>query len=358
MTSPPLIEIYDIRSEKDVAIFSSKLPSDIISGLSESQGQRTLPSECLYDEIGLKIYNEVVSTWKEYYPYKAEMGIWKQWADDIAHSMSRVQAGGRAVIIEFGAGSLDKTSLFLSALAGTCTSRENTPPITYYALDLSRSELDRTLSDLQNNIGQDVSGKIALKGLWGTYDDAIRILTTNEGNFDKEIPIHILFLGGTIGNFTKGTHDSAFLRSIPLNSERGDTLLLGLDQAKDPEMIERAYNFESARPWIMNGLLAAGKALGKPGLFKDGHWERYAKFNKEMGRFEAGYVSKFDQTLDVPTFGPVLFSSGEVIVVSCSNKYTEPETERLFDDGHLAVVKSWLNEEYKYLLCLLKTKHT
>ncbi|KAK7455776.1 hypothetical protein VKT23_010808 [Stygiomarasmius scandens] len=351
MTSP--IEVLDIRSQTDSSIFSFKLRSDILAGLSKPSGQRVIPSECLYDEVGLKIYNEVVSTWTEYYPYRAEMDIWKHHADNIAQSMSKSQVGGQRIIIEFGAGSLDKTSLLLLALARTCA-RESVPAsITYYALDLEQSELDRTLNDLENNIGEELCGKITLKGLWGTYDDAIRILNTNEHNFDNHVPIHILFLGGTIGNFTKGTDDRGFLRSIPLNSARGDTLLLGLDQAKSPEVFERAYGFESARPWIMNGLPAAGKVLGKPELFKDGHWERYAKYNIELGRFEAGYVSKFDQTLDIPSLGETLFTKGEVIIVSFSNKYMESEVEVLFKDGNLSNIKSWMNEEFKYMLALL-----
>jgi hypothetical protein len=64
----------------------------------------------------------------------------------------------------------------------------NTPPITYYALDLERRELTRTLnqitmvpngkgSSVQDEnygvLGAELAGKVAVRGMWGTYDGGI-----------------------------------------------------------------------------------------------------------------------------------------------------------------------------------------
>lgn len=63
---------------------------------------------------------------------------------------------------------------------------DSPPPITYYALDLERQELVRTLDQItmdehthespaapEHNygaLGVELSGKVAVRGMWGTYD--------------------------------------------------------------------------------------------------------------------------------------------------------------------------------------------
>lgn len=56
-----------------------------------------------------------------------------------------------------------------------------------------------------------------------------------------QTPLHILFLGSSLGNFMRGD-DAKFLQGLPLRPGFGDTLLLGLDHDNDPAEIVRAYN--------------------------------------------------------------------------------------------------------------------
>lgn len=171
-----------------------------------------------------------------------------------------------------------------------------TPPITYYALDLEKRELERTLSELAaSDIGHQFQGKVATKGMWGTYDGGLKFIqegglhgrnatsqvTSETPTFESlrdmspvscrdsssesagtrssendhgsdvttapstpgtpQTPLHILFLGSSLGNFTRGD-DANFLRGLPLRPGSGDTLLLGLDHNDNPAEIELAYN--------------------------------------------------------------------------------------------------------------------
>lgn len=208
-------------------------------------------------------------------------------------------------------------------------------PITYYALDLQERELERTLKQLnQSDVGVQIRGKVATQGLCGTYDDGLKYI--QEGGLDgrdtierltaklsdqrsvaklsrdvspssvsesssersaadledtppstpgAHFPLHLLFLGSSLGNFSRG-EDVAFLRSLPLRAGSGDTLLLGLDHDNDPEEIERAYNDSKGitRAFIMNGLRGAGRALGDPSLFDESKWEYVGKYNKDKRR--------------------------------------------------------------------------
>ena len=190
--------------------------------------------------------------------------------------------------------SLRKTSHILLALSHLVDEKRSIPPITYYALDLEKPELERTLSELTtSDVGFELQGKVMTKGMWGTYDGGLKFIqgggirgrdavsqilagdltfeslrdvspashrdsestgTHSSGNGSgsdvmttastpdmPQTPLHILFLGSTLGNFSRGD-DAKFLRGLPLRPGSGDTLLLGLDHENDPVEIERAYN--------------------------------------------------------------------------------------------------------------------
>jgi len=199
--------------------------------------------------------------------------------------------------------------------------------IIYYALDLERRELERTLDQLvASPLGLEMQGKIDARGLWGTYEGGLKfveegglrgrqvIATTairarslsSDGHTTElsssvlseqdsidtplstpetetlEIPLHILFLGSSIGNFSRG-EDAAFLRSLPLRVGKGDTILLGIDHGLDAARIERAYNDSAGVTgrWVLNGLKGAGRALGDEGLFAAEKWEYINRFNAQ-----------------------------------------------------------------------------
>lgn len=201
------------------------------------------------------------------------------------------------------------------------------PSVTYFALDLEEQEIQRTLIQLRNSdVGSAIEGKIEAKGLLGTYENGVTFilqgglqetvgnnvhaddssaslerytpqsLPTGSSAFTGQVtqdvdmtkpltlgeqPLHLLFLGSSIGNFPRG-EDARFLRSLPLRAGYGDTLLLGLDHDNDREEIETAYNDPKGhtRSFIMNGLKAAGTALGDPELFDLSDWEYTNSYDK------------------------------------------------------------------------------
>lgn len=205
------------------------------------------------------------------------------------------------------------------------------PPITYYALDLEKRELERTLTQLnQSELGAELVGKVATKGLCATYDDGLELIQegglqgrTDVASVSSELrdrhqyrvervstgrdlspsssksadteatppstpgsdkqPFHLLFLGSSLGNFGRG-EDVAFLRSLPLEPGSGNTILIGLDHDNDAESIEHAYDDSRGitRDFIMNGLKVAGRTLGDESLFEEDKWEYVGKYNQEL----------------------------------------------------------------------------
>lgn len=178
-----------------------------------------------------------------------------------------------------------------------------------------------------SEVGKTLQGKVETKGMWGTYDGGLKyvesgglqtrhipdkISTTPDGAYPFELcdvspvssttssasdasdlestppstldgsqpPLHILFLGSSLGNFSRdgGTE---FLRSLPLRPGSGDTLLLGMDHDNDKLLIEEAYNDRKGytKRFIMNGLRAAGRALSDEKLFDEEKWEYVNNYN-------------------------------------------------------------------------------
>ena len=87
-------QIIDIRS--DTASF--ELKKGILSGLSAGTGEKTLPTLLLYDDEGLRLFEEITYL-EQYYLTGQEIAILEEYADRIA---DRIPDG--AQIVELGSG--------------------------------------------------------------------------------------------------------------------------------------------------------------------------------------------------------------------------------------------------------------
>lgn len=213
------------------------------------------------------------------------------------------------ILISSTCRALRKTSLILSSLA-TLVLPSMLSPVTYYALDLEERELVRTLQELNESaVGLQLQGRITTRGLCGTYEEGFEFIrngglasvttpdarhrhnssnTNDTGNPTKSVPsndhppLHILFLGSSLGNFARG-EDAAFLRSLPLRPGSRDTLLLGLDHDNKPEDIMLAYHDPKGvvGAFILNGLRCAGRVLGDEGLFAANKWSYAGRYDQE-----------------------------------------------------------------------------
>lgn len=270
---------------------------------------------------------------------------------------------------------LRKTSHFLLALARAANpaAAGKQPSTSYFALDLERSELVRTLHELSASIGPALAGRVSFGGMWGTYDGGIAFVkrgglkelqvgqevtnklaeveiergraadrppalrksqptpTPSESDENSPqcegglaapntagtvgsaaqtptrsnlptppsslpspspppdlagAPIQLLFLGSSIGNFTpEGA--AQFLRSLPLRAGSGDTLLLGLDQKNDPDLIRLAYDDPHGHTaeFALNGLDNAARVTG--GSIDTKKWSYVEEYNQAVGPYRS-----------------------------------------------------------------------
>lgn len=208
--------------------------------------------------------------------------------------------------------------------------------ITYYALDLSPVELERTLADVPSGTFQNVK----CFGLLGTYDDGLAWLK-EPMNANK--PKTVLSLGSSIGNFERADA-AAFLAGFADVLTPNDTMLLGLDACTDVEKVYHAYNDREGvtHEFILNGLKHANHLLGHE-AFHIQDWKVVGKYNKQDDRHEAFVVPVKDVEIE-----GVKISAGEEIRIEESWKYNEDHSDWLWAAAHVTEGARWSNSEGNY----------
>ncbi|RCI09337.1 hypothetical protein L249_3647 [Ophiocordyceps polyrhachis-furcata BCC 54312] len=267
----------------------------------------------------------------EYYLTNYEMGLLKQSAAELAGSI----ASG-SMLVELGSGNLRKVSILLQAF------EQLAKPVDYYALDLSKQELERTLAHLPP------FEHVSCHGLLGTYDDGREWLKRPEM---LRRPKCILHIGSSIGNFSR-VDAAEFLDGFAelLNPGR-DCMLLGVDSCNVPAKVHHAYNDEDGitHEFILNGLTHANNLFGKA-VFDVAEWRVIGEYvyDDEGGRHQA-FIAPVRET---EVLG-VVIRPHERVQIEQSLKYDERERLRLWKQAGLREEASWLRGD-EYGLHLLR----
>ncbi|KAJ9094912.1 hypothetical protein QFC19_007768 [Naganishia cerealis] len=231
-------------------------------------------------------------------------------------------------------------------------------------------------------------------GVEETIEDTSQSRTTEH----EERPRHILFLGSSLGNFDR-SETAPFLSALPLRPGSQDTLLIGLDgrptavkQApgalKTPlaavtdlsrpntpdyfqgqKKVEIAYHDPKGKTkdFIMHGLevvdqeLKNGSGNGETESTTGidlGAWEYKSRYDIKLGRHEAYYESKKDQTVswrnEEGKLEAVDVAAGELLNVEWSCKYSVTEMLEMFEQAGLRIIQYWKDPESEYRLWLLE----
>ncbi|KAK1777450.1 C-type lectin protein [Copromyces sp. CBS 386.78] len=306
-------DIIDIRR---VAV-EINLKTEITSMFRPKNGPRQLPTLLLYNERGLQLF-ERITYLEEYYLTNDEIEILTKHATE----MSEFIPSG-AMVIELGSGNLRKVNLLLQALDNA--GKE----IDYYALDLSREELERTLAQVPSY------KHVKCHGLLGTYDDGRDWLKATENTSRQKCILH---LGSSIGNFNR-SDAAAFLKGFSDVLGPNDKMLIGVDACNDPARVYHAYNDKEGitHEFILNGLRNANEILGET-AFIEGDWRVIGEYvyDEEGGRHQAFYAP----IRDTMVMGE-LIRSHDRIQVEQSVKYSKEESKRLWSKAGLEQVTEW-----------------
>jgi dimethylhistidine N-methyltransferase len=303
-----------------------RLQAELLAGLRMSQKQ--LSPMWFYDEYGSQLFERICRL-PEYYLTRTELGIMHQHADDMARHI-----GPGAALIEPGSGSSEKTRLLLDRLQS---------PSSYVPIDISRDFL------LQS-----------AKALTRDYP-ALRIAPVCAdftGPFELPVQVSwaqrrvVYFPGSTIGNFDPDAAQRMLSTMRGIIGRQG-AILIGIDLAKDPEVLFHAYNDAEGvtAQFNLNALRHINRKLGAD--FDLTAFEHRAIWVAEAGRIEMHLISRRDQTVRIGT-QQIEFRCGESLRTEYSHKYTLEGFAAMAREAELTVAQVWMDEKHWFSVQLLQ----
>lgn len=304
---------------------------EILKGFN--QKPKRLPSKYFYDDIGDKIFQEIMKM-EEYYLTRSEYEIFSQQKEQILHFVENTEEPIQ--LVEFGAGDGLKTKLLLEYLLNKKVDFE------YIPIDISSSVLDQLQQSLNNKWPQLKCLPIA-----DTYFDALAQLPSEK----KKL---VLFLGSNIGNFNL-SEASEFIKQVNQNLNSGDYFLLGVDLKKDPRLILAAYNDKQGitKAFNLNLLTRINRELG--GNFNIDDFDHFPTYDPLTGETKSHLISKKQQSIYLSEIEETIhFEYAEPIFMEISRKYDIEELENIAEQTNFEVVEHFFDCKHYYTDTLWK----
>ena len=301
--------------------------AEVLEGLS--QPQKTLSPKFFYDARGSELFEQITRL-EEYYPTRTEVGILKEHGPALGRMIGR-----DAVIVEFGAGNLEKIRLLLDVLE---------EPQGFIPIDISGDHLAEAAADLAKDYPA-----LRIEPVAGDYTKPLALPEWAMADGVKRVGF---FPGSTIGNFHPEEAED-FLRTAKAILG-GGAMVLGVDLDKDPAVLNLAYDdpagvtaaFNLNMLSNLNGLVGADFDLAS--------WQHRAFYDTEKRRIEMHLVSLAAQTVSIGGRS-IAFAEGETIHSECSYKYTPNGIRRLAAAAGWSLRHTFFDERRWFSLHYLET---
>jgi iron(II)-dependent oxidoreductase len=301
----------------------------VARGLSDHP--RWLHCRYLYDEAGSRIFSAITEQ-PEYYLTGAESEILAANSDEIR------ALAGPVPIVELGAGSGAKTRHLLDAWSRAAGDGE----VHYVPIDIDPSVLERSVSKLAADYE-----RLVVTGLATSYERGL-------GALSRASPMCLVFLGSTIGNFNPEETD-AFLARLAWTLAPEDSLLLGIDLAKDVDTLEAAYDDAAgwSRRFTRNLFARMNRELGTDvdidSIEHVAYWndrleriEIYARFLRAT-RIELRSIARSFRV-----------AAGEMVLTEISRKYRIPTMASDLARFGFALERSFSDQGGRFALLLCR----
>jgi L-histidine Nalpha-methyltransferase len=311
--------------------FNAEFAKAVADGLTLKR-QKTLPPSWLYDEVGSALF-EVITVLPEYGVTRAEAALLDRAAGEI------IRASGRpAHIVELGSGTGTKTRHILKAAAHHHT-------VQYAPIDISAAALANcvhALGDVMN---------LSIEPIAATYLEGIDTAVAARKPGES---ILLLFLGSTIGNFTR-TEAASFLRQLSKRMQPGDYLLLGADLVKSRARLISAYDDPIGVTAAFNLNLLARINRELEGHFDMSLFTHEARYNERYSRIEMHLRSRVDQQVSIEALDlTVPFRKDETIWTESSHKFRAEELPCVGRRSGWACVRQWVDGEWGFAETLFR----
>jgi dimethylhistidine N-methyltransferase len=312
------------------AVLKTEFVRDVRDGLSRT-GQKELNPRYFYDDVGSALF-DAITFLPEYGLTRADTRLLQLHAGEMVARLGRV-----SVVVELGSGSGSKTGGILSKLAAA-------NPITYYPIDVSASALQRCSVELRQLDSVTVV-PIAAAFLDGLHQ-AVRLR-------DKGLPLVVLFLGSTIGNFAPDAAER-LLSQIRRLLLPGDALYLSTDLEKDTARMIAAYDDPAGVTAAFNLNLLARINRELEGSFVLSQFRHEVRYNEHEHRIEMHVRSLMAQRVTIGGDFAVDFAQGETIRTECSYKFSSDGVAGLATRSGFTCEAQWVDSEWPFAQSLLR----
>jgi len=270
------------------------LVADVLAGLHATP--KRLSPAYLYDRRGSQLF-EAICDLPEYYLTRTETGILARHAAEMAACV-----GGQALLLEPGSGSSRKTRLLLDALPGLGA---------YVPVDISRTHLLEAARALQT-----AYPRIEVLPVCADFTQGFTLPPPRH----RPSRVVVFFPGSTLGNFD-APQAVRLLELMRRTAGAGGGLLVGIDLAKDPAILEHAYNDAAGvtAAFNMNLLVRLNRELAAD--FDTGCFRHEAVWMPAQSRIEMHLVSVRAQSVHIAGES-IAFAAGEPLVTEHCHKYT------------------------------------
>ncbi len=319
-----------------VSLTSPDINAEFADAVAEGltrKNQKTLPPSWFYDEVGSALF-EAITVLPEYGLTRAEAAILSTSSADIVQL-----AEAPSLIIELGSGTGTKTRHILEASV-------RRQAVRYLPIDISPAALDACRKSLSG------LSRVTVQPIEAGYIDGLDIALARR---QSDEPALVLFLGSTIGNFTR-TEAGSFLRRIGNKMKPGDRLLLGADLVKSREKLLLAYDDPAGVTAAFNRNLLARINRELDGEFDLSHFAHEARWNERRSRVEMHLRSRVSQHIRIGAIGlTVPFASGETIWTESSHKFRAEEISRIGRQSGWSCVRQWIDPHWGFAQTLFRS---
>jgi L-histidine Nalpha-methyltransferase len=315
-----------------------QMADDVRAGLLSDPKDLSPWPKYFYDAEGSELFEEI-TVLPEYYQTRTELSILRQRAPEIV-AQTRCQE-----LVELGSGSASKTRILLDAMTVE-QGRSVQDPARYVPFDVSESALQGSAERLVEEYPA-----LEIHGYVGDFDHSLERLLARPRSVNG-LGRLVVFLGGTIGNFTPEKR-RGFLGRLRSGLEEGDHLLVGVDLVKDTRVLEAAYDDAAGvtARFNKNLLSVLNRKLG--GEFDPDLFDHRATYNPEESRVEMWLDSKVAQRVPVAALDlEVPFEAGEGMKTEISTKFTHESVAEAFDEAGLRLLGLYTDEEDLFGLAL------
>ena len=310
---------------RNAASLNPEFAKAVAEGLTK-EGQKTLPPTWFYDEVGSALF-ETITVLPEYGLTRAEGSLLAKVSGEIVDF-----SGGPSFVIELGSGTGTKTRHILEAIT-----RANS--VRYFPVDISCAALDGCVRSLDGING--VSIKPIASGYLKGVSSALAHRKAGE-------PAMLMFLGSTIGNFTR-SEATSFLRCIQQRMRPGDYLLLGADLVKPRTQLLDAYDDPIGVTAAFNLNILARINRELDGDFNIRQFAHEARYNERRQRIEMHLRSLVAQRVRIGALGlNVSFDDGETIWTESSHKFRSGDIPRIGQRSGWTHIRQWVDDEWGF----------